>query len=120
MRILIAVLGILLTSLAQAGPQIQHWVAPSGAKVYFIESRGLPILDVQIDFLAGGARSPAEKSGVASLTAGLLDAGTETLDASGVKALDEEQISARLVDLGARLSSEIGRASCRVRVLKDV
>jgi hypothetical protein len=29
--------------------------SPSGAKVYFIEARVLPILDVQIDFAAGGA-----------------------------------------------------------------
>jgi zinc protease len=102
-----------LTGFAHAGPQIQHWVSPSGAQVYFVESRDLPILDVQIDFVAGGARSPADKSGVASLTAGLLEAGTATLD--------EEQISARLVDLGARLSSgsDHDKASVTLRTLSS-
>lgn len=112
MRFLI-ILFSLFASLAQAGPQIQHWVAPTGAKAYFVESRDLPILDVRIDFVAGGARSPEGKSGVASLTAGLLEAG-----AGG---MDEEQISGRLVDLGARLSSSSDHdmASVTLRTLSS-
>ena len=112
MRILI-VLFSLFASLAHAGPQIQHWIAPTGAKVYFVENRDLPILDVRIDFVAGGARSPAGKSGVASLTAGLLEA--------GVVGMDEEQISGRLVDLGAQLSSSSDHdmASVTLRTLSS-
>jgi zinc protease len=117
MRFLFAICIALTVSLAQAGPQIQHWVAPSGARVYFVESRGLPILDVQVDLVAGSGQDPAEKSGVASLTTGLLDAGT----GAGDSALDEEQISARLVDLGARLSgtSDHDKASLTLRTLSS-
>ncbi len=113
MRILFTIAFTLLAGLVQAAPQIQHWVAPTGARVYFIESRDLPILDVQIDFVAGGARSPADKPGVASLTAGLLEAGAGEFD--------EEQISARLVDLGARLSSssDHDKASVALRTLSS-
>jgi zinc protease len=103
MRFLFVFLLALLSGLAQAGVNIQHWIAPSGAKVYFVESHDLPILDVQVDFAAGGARDPADKAGLASLTAGLLDAGVAAAGNDG--ALDEEQISARLVDLGAHLSA---------------
>jgi zinc protease len=105
---------LFLATLAQAGPQIQHWIAPTGAKVYFVEIRSLPILDVRIDFIAGGARSPEGKSGVASLTAGLLDAGTTEMD--------EERISARLVDLGVRFSStsDYDMASVTLRTLSAV
>ncbi len=112
MRYLI-VLFALFASLAHAGPQIQHWVAPTGAKVYFVASRGLPILDVRIDFVAGGARSPEGKSGVASLTAGLLEAGAGNMD--------EEQISARQVDLGAQISSSSDHdmASVTLRTLSS-
>jgi|YNPNPStandDraft_1061719.scaffolds.fasta_scaffold40541_1 zinc protease len=96
-----------------AGPKIEHWIAPTGAKVFFIESHDLPILDVQIDFPAGGAHSPAEKAGVAGLTASLLDAGTPEMD--------EERISARLVDLGARLASSADedKASVSLRTLSS-
>jgi len=37
----------LATQLAVAGPKIENWVAPSGARVYFVENHALPILDVQ-------------------------------------------------------------------------
>ena len=113
LQLLLVAASALLAGLVQAAPQIQHWVAPNGARVYFVESRDLPILDVQIDFVAGGARSPADKSGVASLTAGLLEAGAGEFD--------EEQLSARLVDLGARLSSssDHDKASVTLRTLSS-
>lgn len=112
MRFLIAFL-LVFTGQAVAGPRIEHWVAPTGAKVYFVESRNLPILDVNIDFVAGGARSPADKAGVASLAASLLETGTADLN--------EEQIAARLVDLGARLSSgsDHDKASVTLRTLSS-
>jgi zinc protease len=100
-------------SLATAGVKIQHWVAPTGAKVYFIETRILPILDVQIDFPAGGVHAPPGKSGLAGLTHGLLD--------TGAGKLDEEQIAARLVDTGAIFSgqAENDRASFGLRTLSS-
>ena len=60
---------------AQAAVKIEHWVAPSGARVYFVETHVLPIVDVQVDFAAGSAYDPAGKVGLASLTRSLLDAG---------------------------------------------
>lgn len=110
MRYLLALV-LFLAGPALAGPPIQHWIAPTGARVYFVESRSLPILDVQIDFAAGGARSPADRAGLASLAAALIEAGTPQMN--------EEQIAARLVDLGAKLSSgsDHDRASVTLRTL---
>ncbi len=117
MRYVIAFLAALFSGFAFAGPQIQHWVAPTGAKVYFVESHDLPILDVRIDFAAGGARNsmgPAGKAGVAGLAAELLMAGAGSLD--------EELISGRLVDLGAILSSNADHdmASVTLRTLSSL
>jgi zinc protease len=112
MRTLIIFLLASLTSAqALAGVKIEHWTAASGAKVYFIETRVLPILDVQIDFAAGTAFVPAAKSGLASLTQGLLE--------TGAADLDEEQIAGRLVDIGARMGggADTDRASMSVRTL---
>lgn len=110
----IALIALLCTApLALAGVKIEHWVAPTGAKVYFIETRVLPILDVQIDFAAGGAHAPAGKSGLAGLTRGLLD--------TGAAGLNEEQIAERLVETGARFSggADSDRASFGVRTLSS-
>ena len=80
---------------------IQHWQASSGAQVYFVESRGLPILDISVDFSAGSSADTPEKSGRASLTLQLLELG-----AGG---LSEDKISKSLADVGAQLSARFDR-----------
>jgi zinc protease len=110
---LICLLTSLASSLALAGVKIEHWTAPTGAEVYFIETRMLPILDVQIDFAGGGAFVPAGKSGLAGLTRSLLEAGAGDMD--------EEKIAGRVVDLGARLGggADSDRASISLRTLSS-
>jgi len=96
MKNILALCALLFTTFAHAGVKIEHWITPSGARVYFVETHALPILDVAIDFTAGTAYDPARKAGLAGLTRGLLDA--------GAGALNEEQIAEQLVNIGARLS----------------
>ncbi len=109
----ILLLSFLASGLALAGVRIEHWTAPSGARVYFVETRVVPILDVQIDFAGGGAFVPAAKSGLAGLTRSLLEAGAGDMD--------EERIAGRLVDLGARLGGSVDsdRASVSLRTLSS-
>ena len=98
------VLGALLLCLplsAQAVLAIQHWQTAHGARVVFVESHELPMLDVAVDFPAGSARDPVGKSGLARLTHGLLDQG-----AGGVS---DTVIAHRLADVGALLSGRFDR-----------
>ena len=99
--------------LAQAAPVIQHWQTANGARVYFVESRALPIVDVQVDFAAGSAYDPQAKAGLATLTRGVLDLGAGELD--------ENAIAGRLADLGAQLGggADLDRASVSLRTLAD-
>ncbi len=110
---LLGLILLVLAATAQAGVAIQHWTAPSGARVYFVESRALPIVDVNVDFAAGAAYDPADKSGVASLTRSLMHAGAGDLD--------EESIAGRLVDIGARLggAADLDRAGFTLRTLSS-
>ncbi len=97
-----------------AGPNIQHWGAPTGAHVHFVENHALPIVDIQIDFAAAGsAADPADKSGLAALTRGLFDAGT--------RALDEQAIADRSADLGIQIGggTELDRSSLTLRTLSS-
>ena len=112
-KLLLAMLLAMVATLAQAGARIEHWTAPSGAQVYFIESRVVPIVDIQIDFAAGGAYAPEDKAGLAGLTHGLLD--------TGAGELDEEKIADRLADIGARLGGSVDqdRASISLRSLSS-
>ncbi len=95
---------VLLLSLplsAQAALAIQHWQTPQGARVVFVESRELPMLDISVDFPAGSARDPAGKAGLAHLTHGLLD--------QGAGGLSDTAIAHRLADVGAVLSGNFDR-----------
>ncbi|THF63789.1 insulinase family protein [Pseudothauera nasutitermitis] len=109
----LAASALLAAGAAQAGPQIQHWTADTGARVYFVESRALPMVDIQVDFAAGGIYAPPERAGVAGLTRSLLDAGTATLD--------EQAIAERSADIGAILggSADEERASLSLRTLSS-
>jgi zinc protease len=102
---------VLSSAVAEAGVNIENWVASSGARVFFVENHALPILDVQVDFAAGTAYDPKGKAGLASLTHGLVD--------MGVQGMDETQLSNRLADLGAQLSGgvDMDRSSLSLRTL---
>lgn len=111
LRSLFAAIALFCALPAHAGVEIEHWQTSTGMRVYYVEERSLPMLDLQIDFAAGGLYVPAQLAGLAGLTQGLLDAGAGELD--------EEQIAARLVDTGAQLSgsADHDRASLRLRSL---
>ena len=97
----LAVLVLALPLSAQAALAIQHWKTAQGARVIFVESRELPILDISVDFPAGSARDPAGKPGLAQLTHALLD--------QGAGGLSDTAIAHRLADVGAVLSGQFDR-----------
>ncbi|WP_153129880.1 M16 family metallopeptidase [Dechloromonas hortensis] len=110
-KLLTAAIALLVTQVALAGVKIEHWVSPSGARVYFVESRVLPMLDVQVDFAAGSMFDPAGKSGLAALTRAGLDLGAGKLD--------ETAIAEQMADIGANLGggADTDRASVALRTL---
>ena len=90
---------LFLSQNAWAGIPIQHWVQPSGAKVFLVESSAIPMVDVQLDFDAGSRRDPPEQSGLASAMASMSDKGV--VAQPGHAALDENALSEAWADLGA-------------------
>ncbi len=84
---------------AWAKVNIEHWTQPGGAKVYLVQSHSLPMVDVQIDFDAGSRRDPADKAGLAGVTAAMASRGL--LADGGDPALDENGLSEAWADLGA-------------------
>jgi zinc protease len=103
---------LLLSSFAAANPNIQHWTTANGARVYFVASPELPILDIRVVFDAGSARDGAQ-SGLAQLTNGLLDQGAGDLNA--------DQIADRIDGVGANLGTSSYRdmAIVSLRSLTD-
>lgn len=104
---------------AWAALPVQYWTQANGARVWLIESHVLPMVDVQIDFDAGDRRDPADKAGLASVTAGMMSKGLLARD--GLPALDENQLSEAWADLGAGFGGSAGsdRMSFSLRSLTD-
>ena len=97
--LLIGLAGLLCGNAALAAIPIEHWVQASGVQVYLVQSPAIPMVDVQIDFDAGGRRDPPAKAGLASVTAGMSDKG---ILAHGTEpALDENALGEAWADLGA-------------------
>ncbi len=105
--------------MAHAGLPIQHWTQPNGARVWLVESPAIPMVDVQIDFDAGGRRDPAQQAGLAAVMAGMLSKG---VGARGTDAaLDENQLGEAWADLGASFGAGAGgdRMSLSLRSLTE-
>ncbi len=94
MRVLI--LFLMLVSSAQAKLDIQYWTTPEGAKVFFAQTKGLPMLDIQLNFDAAASTDGAQ-FGLASLTSALLGSATEYQN--------EEQIINAFESVGAQFSA---------------
>lgn len=92
---------------------IEQWQTSSGAKVFFVANRDLPMLDVSVDFPAGSGYDTKQKSGVAAMTNGLLRLGAD--------GLGEDDIARRFADIGARLGGRFDsdRAGLSLRTLSD-
>jgi len=99
---------LVFSGAAQAVPPIQHWTLANGARVYFVESHELPMVQLRVVFDAGASREPPGKEGLARLTAGLLREGAGSLDA--------ERIAATLDGLGAELGGDVSRDMAEIHL----
>lgn len=92
---------------------IEHWQTTSGAQVYFVANRSLPMLDVSVDFPGGSGYDTREKSGVAAMTNGAMRLGAD--------GLGEDDIARRFADVGAAIGGrfDADRAGLSLRTLSD-
>jgi len=92
---------------AGAGVKIDQWIAQSGARINFVESHALPIVDVAVEFAAGSAYDSREQAGLARLTLAMLKAGSSRYS--------ETEASRRIADAGAQLQEKFDLESRRLR-----
>jgi zinc protease len=109
----LAVATIAFAAPVPAALPVQQWQAAAGARVLFVETHDLPMLDIAVDFPAGASRDTRENSGLAALTLRMLRMGAE--------GLDEDQIAERLADVGADIGGrfDMDRAGYSLRTLSS-
>ncbi|MBE0468825.1 MAG: insulinase family protein [Methyloprofundus sp.] len=115
MRIKQLIIGTLLawcTTQVFALAPIKHWQSSQGGRVYFVQSTGLPMVDIRLQFDAGSARD-GQHQGIAALSNQLL--------ATGAGAWNADQIAQRFDAVGAQYSASVSQdyAQMSVRSLTD-
>jgi zinc protease len=109
------ILSIGLFSNAYAILPIEQLDSHKGAKAYLVQTKALPMVDIEVSIDAGDRYDPAGKSGLADMAAGLMNYGVK-----GNKGLlTEAQIADEIADLGANIGLSVGgeRAILRIRSL---
>ncbi|MBU3627797.1 pitrilysin family protein [Polynucleobacter sp. AP-Reno-20A-A9] len=104
-----------LLSNAHAILPIEKLDSYKGAKAYLVQTKALPMVDIEVSIDAGDRYDPAGKSGLADMVAGLMNYGVR-----GKKgALTEAQIADEIADLGANIGLSVSgeRAILRIRSL---
>ena len=98
--------GLLLLGLmhsAHAVLPIEKLDPYKGAKVYLVQTKTLPMVDIEISIDAGDRYDPSGKSGLADMTAALMSYGVR--GDKGV--LTEAQIADEIADLGANIGLSV-------------
>lgn len=80
-------------------PEVERRTLSNGMEVYVVERRELPLVTLQMVVGAGAAAEPAGRAGLASLTAAMLDEGTD--ERSALEIADELDFLAANVYTGA-------------------
>ena len=98
---MLALVLCIIAAVPSAAVQIQK-VTAGGIEAWLVEDHANPILSVRVAFRgAGSTLDPADKSGLARMTAALLD--------EGAGDLDSQAFQAKLEDLAIRLSFDADR-----------
>lgn len=107
-------LAVSLAAAAQAEAfEAQRWTHDSGIEVYHYRVGDLPIIDASLVLDVGAAHDPEGKEGLASLAAGMANA--------GAGALDENGLAEEMSRIGADFHVDVDRDKTvySVRVLSD-
>ena len=111
----ISLLAFGVVTSANAILPIEKLDAFKGAKAYLVQTKALPMVDIEVSIDAGDRYDPVGKSGLADMTAGLMNYGVR-----GDKGLlNEAQIADEIADLGANIGLSVSgeRAILRIRTL---
>ena len=87
---------------AVAALDIQTWQTSKGTKVLFVESKQLPMLDIEMTFDAGSARD-GKVFGLANMTSVLMSTATQKRS--------EDEVAQGFDELGAQIGSGVSRDS---------
>jgi zinc protease len=98
---------------ARAMTKIQRVVSPGGLQAWLVQDATVPLVAMAFAFRGGAAQDPADKPGVASMAANLLDEGAGDLDSKAFHA----RLERRAIEMNFSVSRD--RLQGRLRMLNE-
>lgn len=117
-RLAAACLIALATTLAMALPasaaaKVKRVVSPGGIEAWFVQDATVPLVALEFSFAGGSSQDPADKPGVGSFTANMLDEGAADLDTKAF----HERLERRAIEMNFTVTRDNLRGS--MRMLKE-
>ena len=78
-----------------AATKIERVTSPGGIEVWLVQEKSVPLIAMDFAFRGGASQDPADKAGVASLVAGMIDEGAGDLDSKTF----HERLEAKAIEL---------------------
>jgi zinc protease len=103
----------MMSTASHAATKIQHLISPGGIEAWFVQDATVPLVAMEFAISGGAAQDPADKSGVGSMVAGLIDEGSGDLDSKTF----HERLDRRAIELSFSATRDYFRGS--MRMLKD-
>src|SRR3954452_13326310 len=94
---------------AQAASKIEQIVSPGGIKIWLVREPAVPMISLDYAFTGGANADPADKPGVANMTAALLDEGAGDIDSTAF----QERMEQKAIQLGFTAGRDQFRGSLR-------
>lgn len=102
-----------LVTPASAAAKVQRVVSPGGIEAWFVQDATVPLVAMEYAFAGGSAQDPADKPGVGSVTANMLDEGAGDLDSKAF----HERLERRAIEMSFSVTRDYLRGS--MRMLKE-
>jgi zinc protease len=98
---------------AHAAAKIQHLISPGGIEAWFVQDATVPLVAMEYAFTGGSTQDTADKQGIGSFTANMLDEGAGDLDSKAF----HERLERRAITMNFSVTRDYLRGS--MRMLKD-
>jgi zinc protease len=110
--LLISLVGVFMQGYVFATLPIQKIDLPTGAKLFYVEARTIPMVNIGVDFPGGFAHDPKDRIGVANFTAELMNKGSRI---NGVEK-NEAFIADSISELGSMVAFIPGKEMSSIRI----
>src|SRR5262245_9983354 len=110
-----ALLGACLLAAAAApaaATKIDRVVSPAGIEIWLVQEPSVPLIAMDFAFRGGTSQDPADKAGVASMVAGLIDEGSGDLDSKTF----HERAESKAIEISFSATRDLFSGSLRTLV----